>query len=64
MSLSSQSYDLERLPENPEASQPLDLKKSLRIRDGLELSRPKTFEVHILPSIWADFDGFPGICFN
>ena len=37
MSQSSESYDPGMLLDSPEAPQPLDLRKSLRIRDGLEL---------------------------
>jgi len=52
------------LLDSPEAPQPLDLRKSLRIRDGLELARPKPIEGHILQSIWANLNQFTGICLN
>lgn len=64
MSLSGQIYDLGMLEEGPESSQPLDLKKSLRIRDGIELSRPKSAKVHILQPLRTKFDWLPGICCN
>ncbi len=64
MTQSSESYDPGMLMDSPEAAQPLDLKKSLRIRDGLELARPKPIEGHILQSIRANLNQFTGICLN
>jgi len=64
MSQSSEIYYPGILPENPEASQPLDLQESLRIRDGLELSHPKLIEGHILQYLRASLDRFSGVCFN
>lgn len=64
MNPSSESYDAGILPESEDASQPLDLKKSLRIRDGLELSHPKAVELHIMQLIRANLNRFGGICFN
>ena len=62
MNPASESYDSGMPLENLEAAQPLDLKKSLQIRDGL--ARPKPIEGHILQSIQAHLDQFTGICFN
>ena len=64
MNPSSESYDAGLLQKDGNASQPLDLKKSLRIRDGLELSHPKAVELHIMQLIRANLNRFGGICFN
>ena len=48
--------------EKLEAAQPLDLKKSLQIRDGLACQ--KLIEGHILQSIQANLDRFTSICSN
>ena len=46
------------------ASQPLDLKESLRIRDGLESPGPKFVQGLILQANSSNMGQFAGICLN
>ena len=52
------------VPKTSEAPRPLDLKQSLRIRDGLELSSPKSIENHVMQHIRAHKNRFMRICSN
>jgi len=64
MNPSSESYGSEALQDNLKALQPLDLKKSLRIRDGLVLSSPKSIEGHIMQYIQDHLNQCTVICYN